>query len=270
MTTLTFVKMVGTGNDFIMVDNRKGVFDAGRKELIERLCDRRNGVGADGIILIEDSESKDFRMRIINPDGSEVDMCGNGARCAVEFARMIGIDKTGVEFETLFGPIRAERDDKGVRLNLGKPRDIRGSVPLEREGEALDAWFINTGVPHVVVFVSDVARAAVRETGRWVRYHERFAPKGANCNFVEIRDEHRIAVRTYERGVEDETFSCGTGTCASALVSVLYKGCAWPVYSSTPRGETLLVDSAMTSPETPEDFFLAGPVATVFSGTVDL
>ena len=272
---LSFLKMVGTGNDFVMIDNRDGIFPMENTRLVQKLCDRRNGIGADGIILIENSPKNHFRMRIVNADGSEADMCGNGARCAVRFAETLGVwNNTNPSFaatlsiETHAGELKAWIEKDGIRLNMGQPKDYRDVQKITLGEKKLDTYFVNTGVPHAVIFVDDVLSVPVSDWGKQVRHHSIFKPKGANCNFVQITGSQTIRVRTFERGVEEETFSCGTGTCAAAILAVLEKGLQWPVTSTTLRNEQLKVDSKISAQNRFEDFFLIGPANICFSGKI--
>jgi len=267
MRTINFVKMVGTGNDFIVIDNRMKKFPVDDDSLIIRICNRRNGIGSDGIILIEESFSNDFKMRIINPDASEVAMCGNGARCAVRYANVLGIMKDHCTVETLAGTLKASFVDNNISLNMGRPKDFRDSFLINYNGEEYEVFFINTGVPHVVIFVENVKSINVEDFGQFIRYHDLFKPDGTNCNFVEVTGNNSIKVRTYERGVEDETFSCGTGTCASAIISVIKKGLEWKVTSTTRLHETLQVDSEISSEDIDKDFYLIGPADITFKGS---
>ena len=262
----TFHKMSGTGNDFIMIDNRTRFFPAQNTKLVMSLCDRRKGIGADGIILIETSKSCNFKMRIINSDGTEAEMCGNGARCAVLFAHRLGMIKNECTVETLAGELHGSLNDNFVRLNMGIPKDLREPVLLSFKDRALEVYFVNTGVPHAVIFVEDIKAVDIFETGRFIRNHPQFSPKGTNCNFVQIIDSSNIHVRTYERGVEDETFSCGTGTCAAAIISALYKGLKWPITSTTQLGDTLVVDSEIQKGSENHVFYFSGAVDTAFKG----
>ena len=261
--------MAGAGNDFIMIDNRKSFFPAVNSKIISGFCERRTGVGADGIILIEHSDRNDFRMRILNSDGTEAEMCGNGARCAVKFAKLMGIIENSCTVETLAGELKGWVEGVNVRINMGIPRDYKHSFYLNLDDKKIETFFLNTGVPHAVIFVPDVAQVDVRTMGRWVRNHETFNPRGTNCNFVEITGANTIKIRTYERGVEDETFSCGTGTCASAIAAVLGKGLKWPVIATTLHQDTLMVDSKIAPGDEYQEFFLSGPVDVIFSGEMD-
>ncbi|MCK5708489.1 MAG: diaminopimelate epimerase [Candidatus Aureabacteria bacterium] len=265
---IAFKKMVGTGNDFIMIDNRNKEFPVSDKDFIVRICTRHYGIGSDGIILLEDSDKADFKMRIINPDSSEVEMCGNGSRCAVRMARDVGLFKAeSASVETIAGLLQGSIKDELVRINMGQSKDIRKDLKIDLDGDAT-AYFINTGVPHVVVFVEDVSKVQVSKWGRIIREHELFSPKGTNANFVEIVDKDTIKVRTYERGVEDETFSCGTGTCASAIMAHLIKGTSINIKSITAKNENLFVDFNVDDKGQIGTFFLSGPAEYVFEGTI--
>ena len=241
-----FFKMVGSGNDFIIVDNRSGQFDADlSRNLVRSACRRKFSVGADGMIFIEGDPEVDFKWRFFNADGSEAEMCGNGARCAARFARLNGI-VTGqsMAFRTLAGIIRAEiRDDK-VKVKMTTPHGLALDFHLEADGRPFDMHFINTGVPHAVTFVADEAALDAVDTFKWgrlLRHHTYFQPAGTNANFALVRDAHRMAVRTYERGVEDETFACGTGSIAVALVAAARDMVASPVEVQTRSGECLTI-----------------------------
>lgn len=267
---IEFVKMQGTGNDFIMLDNRKQIFPSQNVELIKGLCNRRLGIGADGIILIENSKKNDFKMRILNADGSEAEMCGNGARCAVKYASMLKIINNSCSVETVARELKATLNLNSVKINMGSPMDLKSPINLNYENQEFEVYFINTGVPHAVMFVEDINTTDVFNIGKFLRYHEAFKPKGTNCNFVQITGQSSIKVRTYERGVEDETYSCGTGTCASAIISVLYKELKWPIISTTIKNDSLIVDSTISKNNEIQEFFLNGPVTVTFNGEVEI
>uniref|UniRef100_UPI00356518DD diaminopimelate epimerase n=1 Tax=Pontiella sp. TaxID=2837462 RepID=UPI00356518DD len=196
---IPFTKMHGAGNDFIMVDDRKRSFPVADKAFIERIASRRTGVGCDGILLIQPSERADFRMRFINPDGGEQDMCGNGARCIARLAYDLGVAAEKMAIETGAGIVKAEVLGARVRLRLTAPEGLRQDLPVELE------WpvdFVNTGVPHAVAWVDDVARVDVASVGKRIREHALFAPFGTNANFAAVEADGSLTVRTYERGVE--------------------------------------------------------------------
>ncbi len=239
---LPFYKMSGSGNDFILIDNRQGlVQDESLEELIVGACRRRMSVGADGLILIEESRQADFRWRFYNADGSRAEMCGNGARCAARFAYLTGIAGRKLSFETDVGRVGAEVIENRVRIRMTDPNGLRMNQKLVLDEIALNYDFINTGVPHVVISVDINEHVDVVNTGRTIRNHPHFAPAGSNVNFIQPIDDHTISVRTYERGVEDETLACGTGCVAASLVMALRHDWVSPIHVKTRSGEMLQV-----------------------------
>ena len=266
MKRLSFWKMSGSGNDFIVIDNRRGVVAAGAgPDLARSLCTRRFSVGADGLILIEKSGVADFAWRFFNADGSEAAMCGNGGRCAARLAFHKNIAGEKMAFETGAGIIKAEVRGANVKLQLPPPRGFRGEVKLKADGRQVLAGTDVIGVPPAVIAVEDIDAAAVNRLGRIVRNHGEFAPQGTNVNFFQVTGPRRIAVRTYERGVEAETMACGTGSVATAMVAAaagLVKG---PVVLVTRGGEELKVyfrrrETAFTN------VYLEGAASLVFEG----
>lgn len=243
MGPIAFSKMSGSGNDFILIDNRDGLIrETEMARLVERACRRRLSVGADGVIFVVPSDKYDFGWRFFNADGGEVAMCGNGGRCVSRFACLKGIAGPEMTFETLAGPISAEVKGRRVKILMPKP----GPASMDMDLEFQEGWaycdFINTGVPHVVVGVKTLADHPVVTEGRAVRYHARFAPEGTNANFMTKVGPNRLALRTYERGVEDETLACGTGAMASALTAALRGMVEPPVAVETQGGEILVID----------------------------
>lgn len=242
---IPFHKMVASGNDFIVIDNRnQAVKDP--LALTRKICALHTGVGADGILLFEKSRKADFKMRIINSDGSEAEACGNGFRCIALYAR----EKMGYpaefEFESLSGLIQAKVGKQNrIRVQLVQPSDIKLRGEIQVNGHRLHYSFLNTGVPHTVIFVSGLSKIDVQGLGRAIRTHEHFKPRGTNVNFVEVKSNREIHVRTYERGVENETLACGTGSTASALASALLDYTQAPVRVKTSGGEILTVDFKM-------------------------
>ncbi|MBF0511254.1 MAG: diaminopimelate epimerase [Candidatus Omnitrophica bacterium] len=216
MVIVPFVKMVGAGNDFIVIEAREG-FDYAR--FAKEVCARQNGIGADGVLVADKSLTSDYRMRIINADGSEAEMCGNGARC---MAAYIGAhwhpSKNLFGMETLAGEILAQIEGEMVRVRLSNPVDYRPDLNITVGGQKLTVHYIDTGVPHTIVFVDGLQEVNVNSLGALIRHHPRFSPRGTNVDFVERAREGMVAVRTYERGVEAETLACGTGAVASALI----------------------------------------------------
>lgn len=266
---IRFFKMHGSGNDFILIDNRNPVISrAEAPAAAEMLCMRRLGVGADGLILVEDSSRFHFRWGFYNADGSEAEMCGNGGRCAARFAFMQGIAPADMVFETLAGPIAAHVKGTRVKLQLSDPHGLFLDRRLDVNGSQTRISFLNTGVPHVVVFVPDIETARLEEMGPEIRNHVFFAPKGTNVNFVQVLEEHRIAVRTYERGVEGETLACGTGSVACAITACISGLVTGPVEVVTRSGETLRVYHAVREDNCITDVFLEGETVVVYSGIV--
>ncbi|MBF0384784.1 MAG: diaminopimelate epimerase [Candidatus Omnitrophica bacterium] len=217
MKQINFTKMAGSGNDFLII-NAQNKLDY--QALSKKACDRFTGIGADGVVILDKSKKSDYRMRIINPDGSEAEMCGNGVRClAAYIARNKKPRKKLFSIETLAGTIICEAKDEYAKVRLSAPKDYIPFIALDIKGEPLSASFINTGVPHAVIFVNGLKKFPVFEYGRIIRYHEKFQPKGTNVNFIEQLKKDTIAIRTYERGVEGETRACGTGSVASAIIA---------------------------------------------------
>jgi diaminopimelate epimerase len=218
MKKLAFVKMVGSGNDFVVVESPKGNL----AKLAKEICQRKTGIGADGLLVLEKSRQADFRLRIFNPDGSEAEMCGNGARCAAVYLVEVKKGKRkNFVLETKAGLIECRVNKDNAVIKMSQPRDINLDVSLSLPDRILKLNSINTGVPHAVVFVDNINKADVVGIGREIRYHTKFAPAGTNVNFVEREAKDFIKVRTYERGVENETLACGTGSVASSLITFL-------------------------------------------------
>lgn len=236
--------MSASGNDFILIDNRTGIVNEKFSDVVDfvkKICRAHHSVGADGVILIENSSAQDFQWKFYNADGSEAEMCGNGGRCAARFAYLRGIAKQKMAFETIAGVIKAEVHDSKVKLQLTKPIDLKLDYAVVLDDKELFVSSVNTGVPHAVLLVSDIDHVSVGDLGRMIRYHKVFGEKGTNVNFVEIIDKKNVKVRTYERGVEAETYACGTGSVASAVI-LAEKGLSKsPVNIHTRGGEVLKV-----------------------------
>jgi len=265
---IPFWKMNGSGNDFIMIDNREGGFpDNERTALISRLCRRQTGVGADGVILLENDPKVDFAWRFYNADGSEAEMCGNGGRCAARFAFLHGMAGERMIFRTLAGLIRAEIHQDQVKLELPPPVDFHREIVLQVGEESVALDFINTGVPHAVLIVENIEAARVREMGRLLRFHRHFQPAGTNVNFVSVSDRHNLKVRTYERGVEDETLACGTGSVAACLVASARGLVDSPTRVETRSGEKLRVYYGNDGGDFTE-VFLEGDAKIVYEGSI--
>jgi len=259
---LKFAKLQGTGNDFIIINNLGGQFNdfcirVKEEDLVRAICSRRTGVGADGLILIEDSQVANFKWRFFNADGSPAEMCGNGMRCVARFAYEEGLAPERMKVETDVGIVEAEVLGRDVRVKLTPPKDFN----LNLKAEGLTVHYVNTGVPHAVVFVDALELVDVEDVGRRLRFSPTFSPAGANVNFVEVRLD-RILVRTYERGVEAETLACGTGAVASALIAARLFNLSSPVEVEVRSGERLKVyfDEGM------KEVYLEGPTLWVYDG----
>ncbi len=266
---LRFTKMNGAGNDFVLLDNRAGALVLTREQ-IARLCDRHRGVGADGVLVLErPTNGADFRMRYYNADGGEAEMCGNGARCFARFANRTAGPLDRVSFETPAGVIGAELHDDLVTLQMSQPNDLRLGLEVPIGAESVRAHYLDSGVPHVVVPVARIDQVDVRSLGAALRHHPMFAPRGANANFSEQRGPRHIAIRTYERGVEDETLACGTGVVASALIFAATENVGGPVEVLVRGGETLQVNFRRHDDQF-IDVTLTGPADFVFDGTIEI
>jgi diaminopimelate epimerase len=256
---IAFNKYQGTGNDFIIIDNRKGLFNPSDTILINKLCNRRFGIGADGLILISLHKQYDFEMKYFNSDGKEGSMCGNGGRCTADFAFRTGIAGKKQKFFAFDGPHEAEINDGIVRLQM---TDVTGITTIKGN------YFINTGSPHYVCFVKNVRELDVFSEGKKMRWSEDFAPGGTNVNFAELTNDG-IFVRTFERGVEDETLSCGTGVTASAIASVLSGHFDKNIINVRTLGGNLSVEMK-TGEEKITGIRLSGPATFVFEGNIEV
>jgi len=265
--------MSGSGNDFLMIDNGKGQLSS--KELVKlakSACPRRISAGADGLIVIEKAVQPGhaYRMRILNADGSEAEMCGNGSRCVAVFANHLGVAGLTQTIETLAGTLHAtaSEDGRSAKVSLSPPHSMEIKAAVEVLGKSTELCFINTGVPHAVEFVDDVSQVDLKARGAAIRYHEAFKPQGTNANFVQLLGGQAIKLRTYERGVEDETLACGTGATASAICTALRHAYAPPINIHVASGDVLTIhfqlDQAQKSTQAPP--FLEGPVKTVYKG----
>lgn len=258
-----FCKYQGAGNDFIMIDNRAGQFPADDAQLVARLCHRRFGVGADGLILIQTHPDHDFEMIYFNADGRRSTLCGNGGRCTVAFARRLGLIDRHARFLAADGPHFARIDEQGlVHLQMA---DVQNVTTWN------NGYFLDTGSPHAVLFQPSVTDFPVYEEGKKIRYSDDFAPGGTNVNFVEILADNHLYVRTYERGVEDETYSCGTGVTAAALAYGFAEKCAENETQTVrirTKGGDLQVSFRRIS-DAFSDIRLIGPAEYVFNGTIE-
>jgi diaminopimelate epimerase len=269
--TLDFVKMSGAGNDFILLDNRDGRISLTRDQ-VAKLCHRQFGIGADGLMLLvpcPDAQA-DWAWTFYNSDGSDAEMCGNGARCFARYVQKVtGWTQPSLSFLSLAGVISATFEGERVTIRLTAPHGLRLAEPVSTSAGVLQVSSLNTGVPHAVVFVPDADQAMVQKLGAEIRYHDHFKPRGTNVNFAQVKGPNHIRVRTYERGVEGETLACGTGVTASALVSARVHGFTSPVRVQVQGGDELHIaftdrDGAFS------DVRLNGPATFVFEGRIHL
>jgi len=265
---IEFTKMHGAGNDFIMVDDRKGSLKLD-SSMIRKMCERRTGIGADGLIIIGNSDRADFSMRYYNSDGGEAELCGNGARCTALFAYSKGVASSKMSFETAVGVLGAEVKGNEVSISISDVVDIETEIKIEGLDRSLS--FGVCGVPHAMMISNDLDSTSYEDflkLGRLVRYHERFAPEGTNFNLVNVLDRHTLRYRTYERGVEDETLACGTGAVTIAALCTRMGLVEPPVKCMTSGGDTLVVSFHMKDDRAIE-CFLKGPAVIVFDGRLE-
>ena len=258
---IKFYKYQGSGNDFIIIDNREKAGDKLSTKQINKMCDRHFGIGADGLMLLNEKEGFDFEMIYFNADGNLGSMCGNGGRCIVQFASNMGIKKNEYIFSAIDGAHKAKVDlDRQVSLQM---KDVQG-VEF-----SLDHYVLNTGSPHYVKFVTGIEDLDVVSEGRKIRNSKQFAKEGINVNFIETIDDDHIFVRTYERGVEDETLSCGTGVTASALIAAHNEN-GFNRVEVKSKGGNLSVEFDKISDTKFTNIWLSGPATFVFSGEYEI
>lgn len=266
MKELTFYKYQGTGNDFVMIDNRPPHFPADDNQLVAQLCHRRFGIGADGLILLQAHNDFHFEMVYFNADGKTSSMCGNGGRCIAQFAHDLDFTQPELSFLAVDGPHQARFDEAGkVSLQMIDVKDIN---PYD------NAFVLNTGSPHYVFFMDDIEMEDFVEQAKTIRYNHDFAKEGINVNFVQVTGENQLKVRTYERGVEDETFSCGTGVVASVLAYYHKHFSAKPYMQTTiaveTKGGNLQVSFTPESATSFTNIWLIGPAIRVFEGKITI
>lgn len=270
---IAFVKIQGNGNDFILIDETDGevIPDSMKGDFAALYCDRRFGIGADGVLFLSKSDSANIKMRLLQPDRSEAEMCGNGIRCLVKYAYDNDYITETCVVETPAGNLSVElgyneNSEFIAKINMGTVLYDSAGIPADGEGEYLrningyDVYAVNTGVPHAVIFVDSVEEIAIGDIAPAIRYHESF-PKGANVNFVEVSGKDEITIRTYERGIEGETLSCGTGSTASAAMA----------YKLGKTGDTVKVNTVggpLVIYMEGEEAYMEGPAATVFTGRI--
>ncbi|MFO7803325.1 MAG: diaminopimelate epimerase [Desulfovermiculus sp.] len=268
---LTIYKMQGSGNDFVFIDNNQlRLPESQMPKWARRICRRAFGVGADGLIFLENApktEEVHYKWHFYNADGTRAEMCGNGSRCASRLAHRLGMAPARHVLGTDAGPVRAEVDEpnRKVQVQLTAPHSFTPNIELSlHSGRVITVHLVNTGVPHVVYFSDSADSEDIQDIGPAVRFHEQFAPAGANVNLVQVLDADTLYVRTYERGVEDETYACGTGAAAAAFVAAKLGLCGNPVRIRTSGGEEL----GISLPG--EDIYLQGQAVLVYTAQLDL
>lgn len=274
---ISFAKMSGAGNDFIVIDNRSGIITEPSKFTIA-VCNRRLGIGADGILLIETSSKSDFAMKYYNADGSNAGMCGNGGRCLAKYAFDYGIvTNNNFKFEAFGHIYEASRITPTVyELKMKDPVNFKPNQEIALGSKIIKGNYLNTGTDHSVIFLEDnpgigeLNAADIFNLGRSIRYHKIYEPIGTNVNFVSKIGTNSIKIRTYERGVEDETLACGTGSVASALLSSIKFGMNSPVNVYVLSGAVLNISFEKNGTSSFNQVKLKGPAETVFNGTIDL
>ena len=284
MEKIFFIKMSGAGNDFILIDRNKVPGFILNRDLIKRLCDRRNGIGADGIITISNSQSYDFDMEYFNADGSTGSLCGNGARCAIRFADLSGRIKSGkTNFLSNNVPYSGEvLEENKIKFNFNQPKNFKFNFDITAYNQKINASYADTGSPHVIIKVEDILKdpenpksnftdlneLPVFELGKEIRYNHDFEPIGTNVNFIKIAD-NKVYIRTYERGVENETHACGTGAAASALIAYYKYKLVPPIRLITKDGVELIVDFSAANKNI-SNLSLTGPAKITFTGEFSL
>jgi diaminopimelate epimerase len=266
---LEFTKMVASGNDFVVIENDQSLKKDELQSLALEACDRKFGVGADGLLVLEKSIIADVKMRIFNADGSEAEMCGNGARCVARWVSDTRkIKNAELKIETKAGLLEAEIINDNISVKLTDPKSVKLNILLNLEGRKLYVNFINTGVPHAVIFVEGLDKIDVAGIGRKIRCHEQFAPAGTNVDFIELIDENSLRIRTYERGVENETLACGTGSVAAALIFAMKTDAVEKIFVYTRSKEVLTVYFDRTT-DVFKNVWLEGKARVVFSGQIE-
>ena len=268
---IEFSKLTAAGNDFVSIDNRKNIISAKQyQRLAKKLCDRKYSIGADGLLFLEKSSACDFKMTYFNSDGSHAAMCGNGGRSIAKFAYRIGAAKKKMVFETDAGIVNAKiAEDGRVKLDLYNPSDLKRNLKIDADDKIFEADFLNTGVPHIVIFVDDIEEIDVLKYGRIIRYHRMFAPAGSNVNFVKVSGKNTIFTRTYERGVEGETLACGTGITAAAIISGIRGYVKPPVHVIAKSGDELNVSYKYNGKKI-TNVVLEGPALITFEGKIEI
>lgn len=264
-----FSKYSGCGNDFILFDNREKLIRSHTKSFIYNLCHRQNGIGADGVIFLESSEVGNFRMRIFNSDGSEAEMCGNGIRCITRFIVDLGIPGEQFHIETMCAVLTTFFSEDKVCVKMMQPHSFCCHRALDLGGTKLTVHSVDTGVPHAVLFVDSLDDKSLMRIAPLIRAHKDFQPRGTNVNFVMVKGDRFLAIRTFERGVERETMACGTGAVAAAVIAAKVKHADSPIQVKVRSSEILEVSFGKQNQEI-IDVYLSGPAVKIYQGLVNL
>lgn len=261
-----FSKYSGLGNDFIFFDNRDESFPIDIS-LIQNLCNRHQGIGADGVILVENSELADVKMRIFNADGTEAEMCGNGLRCFYLYLKELGFTQERFQVQTMHKIHSVSQIDDRIYCGMGDVENIQSDISIFFNKHALKGYFLNTGVPHFVVPTDDLQKLPVQLLGCYLRHHEKFKPHGTNVNFISKNSDNEIEIRTYERGVEKETKACGTGCAAAAIIASKIYSLEVPIIVKPSEGESLIFEFKCNS-DIVSELTMIGGARYVFSGQI--
>jgi diaminopimelate epimerase len=267
---LPFSKYSGCGNDFIMIDDRALFFPVKEDALIQKMCHRQKGIGADGVILLQPSQAYDFKMRIFNSDGHEAEMCGNGLRCLAKYMMELEIPEKSYAIETMNQILNVAFIQEQVKTSMPAPTFLNKDFTLNIDRTDYECTYLDTGVPHLVIFVEDVEGVDVLGLGQKFRFHPFFAPRGVNVNFVEKTSENSLKIRTYERGVENETLACGTGCSAAAAVAVDKWKLGPKIYLKTHSSEILTIDLITNAQGEFTSADQTGPAVRIFQGRFEL
>ncbi len=268
MKPIRFLKLEGSGNDFILIDTRRNSLPGVPSQWAHRWCDRKRGIGADGLLLVSSSRKGDARMRILNSDGSEASMCGNGVRCVAWYLHSQTQGRRSFDIETQAGLMASRVVGKErVRFYLPPPTKLRLGLKITSQGRHYTLHAIQTGVPHAVLLVPKVRGIDLNRLGPFIRFHRLFQPQGTNVNVAQIHTPHKISIRTYERGVEAETLACGTGALACACIGTALGSLKPPIEVIPPSGERLMVSFRQTR-QPWENLYLEGPARILFEGKI--
>lgn len=267
-TMLHFSKYTACGNDFVLIDNRTKMFPKADKQLISKLCHPQHGIGADGVILLDDCSDADLHMHVYNADGSEPEMCGNGVRCLVNFAKDLGINKPQYSIQTKHKCVTATYVGDKISVDMGLPQDLNWHIPVNIDDNTLNVHHLDTGVPHLVWFCDSPDSVDLAVLGPQLRYHNLFAPRGANVNVASINPTGEIYNRSYERGLERETLACGTGCVAVALAAAKLYDCPSPITVQT-RGGPLEISFSWRQGAL-VDVVMTGTSSLIYSGQITI